>query len=181
MIAHNLELTVIEFTTKICHMPYIIDGHNLIPKIPGLSLKAVDDEVQLIELLQEFCRRQRKQVEVFFDNAPPDGVRARSYGMLTARFVRAGTTADTAIHHRLNKLGKIARNWTVVSSDLAVQASAHAVQAQIMSSDAFARLLVKTLDEIEKDSGSSNDIKLSSEELDEWMDLFNSDNNNLKF
>ena len=37
-------------------MPYLIDGHNLIPKVAGLSLKAVDDEMQLIELLQEFCR-----------------------------------------------------------------------------------------------------------------------------
>ncbi|MBP1702274.1 MAG: hypothetical protein H6Q38_1381, partial [Chloroflexi bacterium] len=41
-------------------MPYIVDGHNLIPKIPGLSLRAIDDEMQLIELLQEFCRVQRK-------------------------------------------------------------------------------------------------------------------------
>ena len=71
-------------------MPYIIDGHNLIPKIPGLSLQEMDDEQHLLEMLQEFCRRQRKQVEVFFDNAPPGGVRARNLGLVTARFVRQG-------------------------------------------------------------------------------------------
>ena len=102
-------------------MPFLIDGHNLIPKIPGLNLQALDDEEQLIKLLQEYCRRQRKQVEVFFDNAPPGGVRARNFGLVIARFVRQGSTADQAIRERLTRLGRLARNWTVVSSDLAVQ------------------------------------------------------------
>ena len=31
-------------------MPYLIDGHNLIPKM-GLKLADLDDEMQLIELL----------------------------------------------------------------------------------------------------------------------------------
>ena len=67
-------------------MPYLIDGHNLIPKVPGLSLKAIDDEMQLVEKLQEFCRRRGKQVEVFFDKAPPGGRRVRVFGPVTARF-----------------------------------------------------------------------------------------------
>ena len=28
-------------------MPYIIDGHNLIPNVPGLDLNKIDDEIQL--------------------------------------------------------------------------------------------------------------------------------------
>jgi hypothetical protein len=172
MIAQFCELTVKDFNTKICSMPYIIDGHNLIPKIPGLSLKALDDENQLIDLLQEFCRRSRKQVEVYFDNAPPDGVRARNYGLLTARFVRAGTTADSAIHKRLIKLGRTARNWSVVSSDQGVQTSVRAAQAQIVPSETFALLLQQTLDDTLQDAGEDNEIALSSSELDDWMRLF---------
>jgi len=42
----------------------IIDGHNLVPKIPGLHLKDEDDEVRLIELLQEYCRLARRQAEL---------------------------------------------------------------------------------------------------------------------
>jgi hypothetical protein len=34
-------------------MPYIVDGHNLIPKVPGLNLQDMEDELQLVELLQE--------------------------------------------------------------------------------------------------------------------------------
>jgi predicted RNA-binding protein with PIN domain len=155
-------------------MPYIIDGHNLIPKVPGLSLQEVDDEQQLLEMLQEFCRRQRKQVEVFFDNAPPGGVRARNLGSVIARFVRQGTTADDAIRKRLANLGRASRNWTVVSSDHAVQAEARAVQAQLMPSETFARILVQALDDTRADQGETADAALNPEEVDEWLRLFGS-------
>jgi len=75
-------------------VPYLIDGHNLIPKIPGLMLEDIDDENQLLELFDQVCRSQGKQAEVFFDNAPPGGVRAHNYGLVVARFVRQGTSAD---------------------------------------------------------------------------------------
>lgn len=153
-------------------MPYLIDGHNLIPKIPGLSLQALDDENQLIELLQEFCRQSRKQVEVFFDNAPPNGVRIRSYGLLTARFVRAGTTADDAIRNRLTKLGRTARNWTVVSSDHGVQVSARAAHAQTVSSESFAIFLQQSLNENTLNKRKENDISLSPDEVEDWMRIF---------
>src|SRR5512140_382011 len=92
-------------------MPYLIDGHNLVPKIPGMSLEDVDDEQRLLGMLGEFCRKTRKQAEVFFDNAPPGGVRARNLGLLIARFIRQGMTADEAIRQRLQRLGREARNW----------------------------------------------------------------------
>ncbi len=34
-------------------MPYLIDGHNLIPKV-GLRLDSMDDEMDLLAHLQEF-------------------------------------------------------------------------------------------------------------------------------
>jgi hypothetical protein len=153
-------------------MPYLIDGHNLIPKIAGLSLEEMDDEQQLIELLQEYCRLQRKQVEVFFDNAPAGGVRARNMGLLIARFVRQGSSADYAIRQRLTRLGRSARNWTVVSSDQAVQAEARASQARAMSSEEFAGLLARALDESQHARGKEADASLSPGELDEWLRLF---------
>jgi len=79
-------------------MPYLIDGHNLIPKIAGLSLQDIDDETRLVEMLQDYCRRRgKKGVEVFFDNAPPGQPSKRVYGTVTAHFVRTGRTADAAI------------------------------------------------------------------------------------
>ena len=156
-------------------MPYIIDGHNLIPKVPGLRLEAMDDEMQLVEMLQEFCRLRGKQADVFFDNAPPGGSRARNFGRVIARFARQGTTADDAIRARLARLGKAARNWTVVSSDQAVQASARAAQAHYISSEAFAELLVGTLEETQADLGEDEQAGLDPDELDDWLHLFGAD------
>ena len=153
-------------------MPYLIDGHNLIPKVAGLSLQAMDDEQQLIVMLQEFCRLQRKQAEVFFDNAPPGGVLARNLGLVIARFVRQGSSADQAIARRLKQLGRGARNWTVVTSDHAVQAEARAAQARVVPSEEFARLMREALDENQRDPGVQTEAGLSDEELQDWLKLF---------
>lgn len=153
-------------------MAYLIDGHNLIPKIPGLSLQAVDDENQLILMLQEFCRIQRKPVEVYFDNGPIGQPKSGQFGLVKAHFVRRGTTADQAIHNRLVRLGKEARNWTLVSSDLAVQNSARLAHAHYISSEAFARLLAQVLAAADKKESERTDGQLSGDDLEEWLHLF---------
>ena len=149
-------------------MPYLIDGHNLIPKL-GLRLDSIDDEMELIAVLQEFCRLERRQVEVFFDGAPPTQAGTRKLGSVTAQFVRLGSTADNAIRNRLKQLRKSAKNWTVVSSDRQVQAEAHAAGAEVISSDAFAGMLKQAHDSAPK---PGNERKLSPREVDDWLNLF---------
>jgi predicted RNA-binding protein with PIN domain len=149
-------------------MPYLIDGHNLIPKL-GLRLDSMDDEMELISILQEFCRLERQQVEVFFDGAPGPQAGTRKLGAVTAHFVRLGTTADNAIRIRLKKLGKSARNWSVVSSDREVQTEARAARAEVMSSDAFAGMLKQARNSAPK---PNNDRKISPQEVEEWLKIF---------
>jgi len=93
--------------------------------------------------------------------------------------VRQGTTADSAIHRRLSGLGRAARNWTVVSSDQAVQAEARAVKAQAMPSETFARMLIQALDVSRADQGEAADTALNPEEVDDWLQLFGSDERDL--
>jgi len=152
-------------------MPYLIDGHNLIPKIPGLSLEAVDDEIRLIELLQDFCRVQRKQVEVYFDNAPAGQSGKRRYGQVTAFFVRQGNTADEAIRQRLARLGKIAKNWVLVSSDGQVQADGRAAHARVVGSEQFRDELRASLERSSQKANLRTE-GLSADEVDEWLILF---------
>jgi predicted RNA-binding protein with PIN domain len=156
-------------------MPYLIDGHNLIPKISGLSLSVINDEEQLIELILEFCRRRRKQAEIFFDNSPSGQPRSQNFGLVIARFIRQGQIADDAIQARLARLGKNARNWTVVSSDQAVQASARSARAHYISSEVFAQQIEQVLSGAPPDSGKGSEATLSSEELNDWLDLFGGD------
>ena len=149
-------------------MPYLIDGHNLIPKL-GLRLDSMDDEMELIAILQEFCRLERKQVEVYFDGAPTNQAGTRKHGSVTAHFVPLKSTADNAIRNRLKKMGKSAKNWTVVSSDHRVQLEARTAQAEILSSDAFASTLKQARNSAPK---PTEHRKLTSQEVDDWLKLF---------
>ena len=157
-------------------MPYLIDGHNLIPKL-GLRLDSIDDEMQLVAILQEFCRIERRQVEVFFDGAPATQAGARRLGPVTAQFVRLGGSADDAIRNRLRRLGKSAKNWTVVSSDRQVQAEARAARAEVVSSELFAALLKQARNSAPKPDAEKN---LSPKEVEDWLKLFEERNHNKK-
>jgi predicted RNA-binding protein with PIN domain len=150
-------------------MPYLIDGHNLIPRL-GLRLDSPDDEQALIERLQEFCRLRRTRVEVYFDGAPPGQAGSRACGLVTAHFVRQGSSADAALEARLERLGRAARNWTVVSSDGRVQRAAQAVHAQVLSADEFAALARAA--SAPSKQGGKGERPLSPEELEEWLTLF---------
>ena len=149
-------------------MPYLIDGHNLIPKM-GLRLDSMDDEMELIAILQEYCRIERKQVEVYFDGAPTQQAGTRKYGSVTAHFVPLKSTADNAIRNRLKTMGKSARNWSVVSSDHRVQLEAREARAEIISSDVFASTLKQARNSAPK---PTDNRKLSSQEVDDWLKLF---------
>ncbi len=139
-----------------------------------MSLQDLDDEIQLVNLLQEFCRIRRKQVEVYFDNAPPGSPGARNYGRVVARFIRQGRTADQAIQMKLKRLGGEARNWTVVSSDGEVQANARAARAKILAAEDFAQQLFEALGDT-ADSYLEPESDLSPEEVEDWMQIFGFD------
>jgi predicted RNA-binding protein with PIN domain len=150
-------------------MPYLIDGHNLVPKL-GFNLQDPDDEQQLIDLLQLFCRVRQTQVEIYFDGGNPGHPSQRKVGRVTAHFVRKGTIADSAIEARLLRLGNAARNWSVVSSDHRVQSAAREVHARVFSSDEFASQVADA--RLVQSIQGKTDANLSPGEVDEWMDLF---------
>src|SRR5258708_5539553 len=149
-------------------MSYLIDGHNLIPKL-GLGLDSPDDELELIGILQEFARLSRHTVEVYFDCAPAGRARDQKYGLVTAHFVHLRSTADSAIRNRLQKIGPAAPNWTVVSSDHEVMDSARRVHARVVSSDQFAAQMKQL-----RNSGAPQieEGPLSPEEVEDWLKVF---------
>jgi len=152
-------------------MPHLIDGHNLIPKL-GLRLDSIDDEMELIAILQEFCRLERTpagRVEVYFDGAPASQAGTRKLGAVTAHFTPLRTTADNAIRNRLKKLGRAAKNWIVVSSDRQVQAEARAAHAEVLSSESFAKTLKQAMSSARTSKGER---VVSKEEVAEWLKLF---------
>jgi hypothetical protein len=150
-------------------MRILIDGHNLIPKIPGMRLGSMDDEEALIAFLQKIYKTPKDRVEVFFDKAAAGHAGKKTFGKVIAHFIHSRRTADDAIRDRLRSLGKDAANWTVVSSDRQVQAEARAARAGVMTGENFIRSLVVAGKEKE-DPGRKDEINES--EIDEWMRIF---------
>lgn len=153
-------------------MTYLIDGHNLIPKLAGMSLDQLDDEQELIERLAAFSVRHKRQVEIFFDRAHLNNMNDYQRNRVHVHFVRLPMTADDAILTRLLGTGKAARNYTVVSGDRAVQERARRLGAGILSSQSFAR-------QLDADSSAAKKNKASppggeyQNDIQEWLDLFN--------
>jgi predicted RNA-binding protein with PIN domain len=153
-------------------MTYIIDGHNLIPKVPGLSLEQMDDEICLIQRLIKFCQKKRARIVVYFDKAAPGYKSGSNYGAVSVIFVSNRRKADDAIHDYLIAHRREARNLTVVSSDRQVQRDASSLHSQVLSTETFAELLDASLFSPGKGGGSSEQELLTPDEVAEWEKLF---------
>jgi predicted RNA-binding protein with PIN domain len=156
-------------------MPYLVDGHNLIPHIPGITLKDLEDEKALIGLLERFASQERTRIEVFFDQAPPSRAGSRSFGLVKAHFIRQGMTADQALVSRLKKLGGEAKNWTVVTSDGEILAEARSIHSKTLSSLDFARKLFGGGDTSPQEVSTGEKPEVTGEDVDFWLDQFNQD------
>ena len=147
-------------------MPYLIDGHNLIGQIPGLSLSDPDDERKLVELLRAFMVRTRKKATVFFDNGQPGGSGHWSNSVLAVVFARGPQSADDLIRQRL-KSEKNPRGLIVVSGDQAVARAAQAAQAGVQSSVEFARRMSGQAPALQK-----KEDQLTTDEVLQWEKEF---------
>lgn len=156
-------------------MSYLIDGHNLVPHIPGINLSDLDDEIALIQILQRFANNRRSKIEVYFDHAQYTRARSQNHGLVKAVFVRQTSTADDAIKARLSQLGKEAKNWTVVSSDREILVEARSYQSSILTSPKFAGMLREQLSGIQQEEDKNETPDQSNFEVDYWLDQFSQD------
>jgi uncharacterized protein len=156
-------------------MPILVDGHNLIPKIPGLNLSDLDDEVRLIEILQNYARLRRKgKIECYFDKAPSgETVNLHKFGLVVVKFARRGKSADDEIEARLKQLGREARNWTVVSSDRRVRDAARSYGAQNLTAEEFViAIYAATRDEFSAVKQPKDNLILCDDEIVYWLSQF---------
>jgi predicted RNA-binding protein with PIN domain len=153
-------------------MPYIVDGHNLIPRIPNISLSDLDDEIKLIQILQQYANQRRSRIEVYFDKAPAAKARVEEHGSVQAHFIQKESTADLAIKTRIRDLGKKAKNWTVVSSDRDIQAEARSYRCRIMRSSDFARELFPAPPPEPIQEEKESDPEIPPQDVNYWLDQF---------
>ena len=151
-------------------MPYLIDGHNLIGQLRDISLDEPNDEALLVQKLTAFTARTGKRCVVIFDYGLPGGKSRMSTRAVQVVFASQRSTADRVMLERIGKL-KDPRNWTAVSSDNEVIEVARARKMHILSSLEFADLL-QSPPAPEIDAGEAENVHLSADEVDEWLDFF---------
>jgi predicted RNA-binding protein with PIN domain len=148
-------------------MPLLIDGHNLIGRLPDLRLDDPDDEAKLVVRLRSYCARTRKQATVVFDHGLPGGPSwALSGGGVRAVFASAGRGADRILRERIRSAPD-PRGLTVVTSDRQVIAVAEAYGTRVIRSEEFALELRAPPKRANRDTAH-----LSPKEVDEWLELF---------
>lgn len=157
-------------------MNYLIDGHNLIARTPGLSLADPDDEAKLVALLRRWAVADpRRKVTVIFDAGLPAGeARHLSAGGVKAVFAPNNSTADAAIMRRIDAVGNPAE-YVVVSSDGAVIAAATRRRVAVQRSEAFAMAMLndRHFGGQEAAPAARPDAPaLSPDEVQEWLTLF---------
>ncbi len=154
-------------------MRYLIDGHNLIDRLPDISLSDPDDETRLVERLKSFCARQRCYCTVVFDRGWPGGTaRDLSNSQVEVVFAHSGTSADQVIIARLRKV-RDRKGIAVVSGDQSIVAEAQQLKIAVISSAEFARRMGQSALAPNTDDKPA-DRPLTRDELSEWERLFGS-------
>ena len=152
-------------------MQYLIDGHNLIGKLHDISLDDPDDEAKLVQKLLGFVARTRRKCVVIFDHGLPGGSSRMSTSGVKVVFAAHNERADDVIMRRIRK-EKNPTMWTVISSDNEVLASARRHRMQALKSLDFVALLRRPPAPPKPDVSEAADVKLSADEVNEWLDLF---------
>ena len=149
-------------------MPILIDGHNLIGRLPGISLQDPDDEEKLARLLSSYHSRTGKAIAVIFD---PGGAfalrRRRRLGGVEIEFAPHGSSADKVIQRRVQR----ARNpgeWQVITSDRELAEAVGRLGARVQSAEAFASNMATPADA----PPDWRETPPPPDEVDSWLALF---------
>jgi predicted RNA-binding protein with PIN domain len=153
-------------------MHWLIDGHNLIGQMPDLRLDDPNDEEKLLEHLRRYRARTGHTLTVIFDTGQDyRPAKTQRWGGITIQFVSPGQTADQILARRIRKV-KNPQAVIVVTSDRDVQQVAQQAGLRVVTSQEFAQQLLQLSSPSEEDKESRANIRLSPDEVDEWLAFF---------
>lgn len=163
-------------------MIYVIDGHNLIGKMPDIKLSDPDDEQRLVNRLSDWVRlSRRREVRVHFDPGEFGGYNnLLSISRIKVQFARVGKTADADIIRFIQTI-KNPQEYTLVTSDREIILAARRRRVGYILSEEFSLMIAEELsvdDQPEADeeptpeAGTEDEINLDEAALTSWIDIF---------
>lgn len=163
-------------------MIYLIDGHNLIGKLPDIQLSDPDDEQKLVKRLNDWCLLdKRRKIKVFFDAGEFGGLGDMlSRPAVRVQFSRVGQTADSIIVQFLQAI-KNPQEFTLVTSDREIIYAARKKRVGYILSEEFAVLLAEELQPDPKadteeiklaEQGAEPEVDVTDDEVQTWLRAF---------
>ena len=149
-------------------MPVLIDGHNLIGRMPALSLQDPDDEEKLVRLLVSYRARTGKSLTVVFD--PGGGAslaQTRRVGGIEVVFAASGSSADHIIARRVRR-SRNPVDWLVITSDHQLARDVADYGARVQSASDFASQLKRP----SEDAPEQKNVPPTPDEVEAWLALF---------
>jgi len=120
---------------------YIIDGNNLIGKIPELNKLQKKEKQQSREkialLLQRYFHNPNVKISLHFDGFPKDEIRITGGTIYYSK----NLTADELIKKEIEQ-SKNPRNLVIVSSDLSIASFAQKCSCTVLSAEKFAKQII---------------------------------------
>jgi len=152
---------------------YLIDGHNLIGRLPDISLDDPDDEAKLVLKLLGFAARTGKKICVVFDRGIPAGRSRLGNAVVEVVFADPVGTADAVMLRRIRR-ERNPQAMVVVSSDNAVLNAARARKMRTFTSAQFVAHLASPAPTQPDDDGDKRpDAPVSKHEVEYWLKRFN--------
>lgn len=147
-------------------LTYIIDGNNLIGKIPDLMrIQKKDKQAsreKLYYLLQRYFSSRKSKVYLHFDGFESNPLRSGNIKIIYSE----NNSADDEIKNQVSS-SKNRKNITVISSDSNVAEFAKVCSCRVISSDNFAVEIRK------EEPNSEEEAKISSmQNIEEFKKLF---------
>ena len=161
-------------------MIYLIDGHNLIGKLPDIKLSDPDDEEKLVRKLSAWVQQDyRRKIQLFFDSGEYGGLgNTLSAPTIRVQFSRVGQTADSVIIKFMEGV-KNPQEFTLVSSDREIIFAARKKRIGYILSEEFAVLMAEDVQDVddegepkEKEQGTEEEVEVSDAEIQTWMNAF---------
>ena len=156
-------------------MHYLIDGHNLIAKLPDIDLSDPDDEVQLVLKLRQWTAvSPKRRITLYFDGGIPGGHNINlSNSQVKVIFVSQGKTADSLLILHINRVQN-PPEYILVSSDQEIIAAANKRKMKHLRSQEFVLHLSQDRAErtLPSPTFSDDDPVVSDAEVEQWLELF---------
>jgi len=150
-------------------MPMVIDGHNLIGKMKGISLADPNDEEKLVKLLAQHLHDSRQKVIVVFDKGSDADLMPNHNGpRLRVIFAPPESSADALIMDMIRR-DPNPRGLTIVSSDNEIRRCARSRRAHLMSSEDLAQEL-ESCPHHHRPRVRTRDF--GKIDVDEWLEYF---------